>query len=275
MVSGFPSDEQIQYTYCMTADDKPAGGLAGRSVIVTGAGRGLGLDYARSYASEGARVTLVDVNEDSVTAAATAIRGDLPGSSVIGVRADVTDVASVTAMSEAVIDAHGTIDVLVNNAGIWGDLEPSPLISTDPAYWDLVINVNLRGPLLCAQAVVDSMRAQHWGRIINISSMGAYMPSGVYGVSKLGLNQLTYTLATELGVDGITVNAVAPGPIDNEATRSQLPESAMKKMSDGTAMKRMGTSKDLYGMLRYLSSTDADWVTGQTFLVNGGYNSRM
>ena len=259
----------------MPHDDSSITGVAGRSVIVTGAGRGLGFDYARMFAAEGARVALVDVNEASVMASADAIRSDMPEAEVVGVRGDVTDASSVAAMRDAVVGAHGTVDILVNNAGIWGDLEPAPLIATDPDYWDLVINVNLRGPLLCAQAVVAQMRAQGWGRIINISSMGAYMPSGVYGVSKLGLNQLTYTLATELGVDGITVNAVAPGPIDNEATRSQLPLAAMQKMSDGTAMKRMGTSSDLYGMIRYLCSTDADWVTGQTILVNGGFNSRM
>ena len=135
--------------------------------------------------------------------------------------------------------------------------------------------VTLRGPLLCAQSVVEPMRARRWGLIINISSMGAYMPSGVYGVSKLGLNQLTYALAVELGTDGITVNAVAPGPIDNAATRSQLPESAIEKMRSGTAVKRMGTADDLFGMLRYLSGTGADWVTGQTFMVNGGFSSRM
>lgn len=259
----------------MSHDDTSITGVAGRSVIVTGAGRGLGLDYARMFAAEGARVALVDVNEDSVTVSAESIRAEVHGAAVLGVKGDVSDATSVAAMYDAVVAAHGTVDILVNNAGIWGDLEPTPLIATDPNYWDLVIDVNLRGPLLCAQAVVEQMRAQRWGRIINISSMGAYMPSGVYGVSKLGLNQLTYTLATELGVDGITVNAVAPGPIDNEATRSQLPASAMQKMSDGTAMKRMGTSKDLYGMIRYLCSTDADWVTGQTILVNGGFNSRM
>lgn len=249
--------------------------VAGRSVIVTGAGRGLGLDYARMYAAEGANVALVDIRADELGAAVGALSAEMPEVKVIGLEVDVTDPSSTAAMAEEVAGAFGTIDILVNNAGIWGDLEPAPLISTDPGYWDLVLGVNLRGPLLCAQAVVGTMRAQQWGRIINISSMGAYMPSGVYGVSKLGLNQLTYTLSVELGVDGITVNAVAPGPIDNEATRSQLPEQAIQKMSDGTAMKRMGTSTDLFGMLRYLSGAGADWVTGQTFMVNGGYSSRM
>jgi 3-oxoacyl-[acyl-carrier protein] reductase len=249
--------------------------VAGRSVIVTGAGRGLGLDYARMYAAEGADVALVDIRADELDAAVVAISRDAPDVKVIGLEVDVTDPASTAAMAEEVAAAFGSIDILVNNAGIWGDLKPAQLISTDPSYWDVVMGVNLRGPLLCAQAVVEPMRVQQWGRIINISSMGAYMPSGVYGVSKLGLNQLTYALAVELGIDGITVNAVAPGPIDNEATRSQLPDAALQKMSEGTALKRMGTSTDLFGMLRYLSGTGADWVTGQTFMVNGGFSSRM
>ncbi|CAN5407297.1 SDR family oxidoreductase [soil metagenome] len=249
--------------------------VAGRVVIVTGAARGLGRDYARLLAQDGAKVALADVNADAVATTASEIAAEVKGSEVLGLAVDVTDVDSVAAMAAAVMDKWGTIDVLINNAGIWGDLEAAPLSATKPSYFDLVLAVNLRGPLLCAQAVLEPMKRQGWGRIINISSMGAYMPSGVYGVSKLGLNQMTFTLATELGSSGITVNAVAPGPIDNEATRGQLPEAAFQKMIAGTAMKRMGTGRDLYGMIHYLASTAADWVSGQTFLVNGGYNSRL
>lgn len=249
--------------------ENPTRGVEGRVVIVTGAARGLGRDYARLLAADGAKVALADINADAVVAEAKEL-----GANALGVAVDVTDTDSIAAMVAAVVDKWGTVDVLINNAGIWGDLEAAPLSATKPSYFDLVLAVNLRGPLLCTQAVLEPMRKQGWGRIINISSMGAYMPSGVYGVSKLGLNQMTYTLATELGTSGITVNAVAPGPIDNEATRGQLPEAAFQKMIAGTAMKRMGNGKDLYGMIRYLASTDADWVTGQTFMVNGGYNSR-
>ena len=259
----------------MTQTDQTPNSVAGRVVIVTGAARGLGRDYARMFARDGAKVALTDVNGEAVSAAARELSADLPNADVIALTVDVTDVDSIAAMVAGVVERWGTVDVLVNNAGIWGDLEPAPLSATKPSYFDMVLSVNLRGPLLCTQAVLEPMRKQGWGRIINISSMGAYMPSGVYGVSKLGLNQMTYTMATELGASGITVNAVAPGPIDNEATRGQLPEAAFQKMISGTAMKRMGNSQDLYGMIRYLATTEADWVTGQTFMVNGGYNSRM
>ena len=252
-----------------------AGSVAGRTVIVTGAARGLGRDYARMFASEGAAVVLADVDAVSVDTVAKEISGALPDARVASVAVDVTDPAQTKDMATAALGAFGRIDVLVNNAGIWGDLVPSPLTQTSPDYWDLVMAVNLRGPLLCAQAVIGAMQQAGWGRIINISSMGAYMPAGVYGVSKLGLNQLTFALATELGPSGITVNAVAPGPIDNEATRSQVPPKGIQKMIDGTALKRMGTAADLFGMIRFLATEEAGWITGQTFLVNGGFNSRL
>ena len=257
------------------ASTGPTGSVAGRTVIVTGAARGLGRDYAGMFAADGASVLLADLDDSSVRATAESISETVPGARVASVAADVTDPSQTVAMAGAALDAFGRIDVLVNNAGIWGDLERSPLLETTPDYWDLVVAVNLRGPLLCTQAVVGAMRQAGWGRIINISSMGAYMPAGVYGVTKLGLNQLTFALATELGPSGITVNAVAPGPIDNEATRSQVPPQGITKMTEGTALKRMGTATDLYGMIRFLATEEAGWITGQTFGVNGGFSSRL
>jgi NAD(P)-dependent dehydrogenase (short-subunit alcohol dehydrogenase family) len=105
--------------------------------------------------------------------------------------------------------------------------------------------------------------------------MGAYMTAGVYGVSKLALNQLTYALANELGGDGITVNGVAPGTIANEATKNQVPDAAIERLVNTSIIKRAGTSADIFGMIRYLASDDAGWVTAQTFLVNGGFNTRL
>ena len=241
-------------------------------VIVTGAARGLGRRYAERFAEEGANVVLADLRDD-VEKAASEVAGS--GAKALAVQVDVNDPAATEAMAQAAIDAFGRIDVLVNNAGIWGDYEVKPLLEIDPGYWDFVMGVNVRGPLLCSRAVAPTMVAQGRGRIINISSIGAYMVSGVYGVSKLALNQLTFALAKELGPAGVTVNAVAPGPIDNEASRRQVPEAAMDRLRDGTMVKRLGDADDIYGMVAFLASDDAAWVTGQTYMVNGGFSSRL
>ncbi|MGE0141298.1 MAG: SDR family NAD(P)-dependent oxidoreductase [Ilumatobacteraceae bacterium] len=246
----------------------------GRTVIVTGAARGLGRRYAERFAQEGAHVVLADVLDD-VDDSAAAIAAASPASKAIAVRVDVRDEAATRAMAAAAVEAFGRIDVLVNNAAIWGDYEVKPLLQIEPDYWDFVLAVNLKGPLLCTRAVAPAMIEQGSGRIINVSSIGAYMPSGVYGVSKLGLNQLTLALANELGPKGITVNAVAPGPIDNEASRKQVPDAAMERLKNTTLMKRLGDADDIYGMIAYLASDDAAWVTAQTLLVNGGFNSRL
>jgi NAD(P)-dependent dehydrogenase (short-subunit alcohol dehydrogenase family) len=245
----------------------------GRVAVVTGAARGLGREYAARFAADGASVVVADVLGDEVRACAAELAAT--GGDVVPAIVDVSDAAATAALAKTAVDAFGRIDILVNNAGIWGDLERVPLLEIDPAYWDFVMSVNVRGPLLCARAVAPAMTEQGRGRIINISSMGAYMVSGVYGVSKLALNQLTYALASELGGSGVTVNAVAPGPIDNEASRRQVPPAGMEKMVAGTLVKRLGSADDVYGMIRYLAGDEAGWITGQTYLVNGGYNTRL
>jgi len=244
--------------------------LEGKVAIVTGSARGLGRDYAEMFARDGARVVVADVLAELAEETAQAIRDS--GGSALAVPLDVTDLNSARSMAERAASAFGRIDILVNNAALWGDLQSTPCLETSPEYWDKVMAVNLKGPLLCAQAVVPHMKANNWGRIVNISSMGALMRGGAYGVSKLALNHLTFSLAHEVGAFGITVNAVGPGATYNEATQHQVPETAFQALVGQQAVKRAGVSADQYGAIRYLCSDDAAWVTGQTLYVNGGFN---
>lgn len=244
--------------------------LKGRVAIVTGSARGLGRDYAQFFVADGAKVVIADVLGDAAEDTAAEIRNG--GGEAIAVTADVTDLASCENMAKAASDAFGRIDILVNNAAIWGDLESTPCLETDPKYWDLVLAVNLKGPLLCTRAVAPYMKEKKWGRIVNISSMGALMPGNAYGVSKLALNHLTWSISKELGDFGITVNGVGPGATYNEATANQVPEEAFKMLVGQQAIKRGGTSADQFGAIRHLCSDEAEWFTGQTMYVNGGFN---
>jgi 3-oxoacyl-[acyl-carrier protein] reductase len=161
----------------------------GKVAIITGAARGLGFDYARFFLQDGAHVVLGDINCAAVQEAALSLHAY--GKS-LGICLDVTDVVSTQAMARQVLKTFGRADILVNNAAIWGDLQQSPLLQTDSEYWDKVMNTNVKGALLCSRALVPIMRLRGWGRIINISSGGAYKPGGVYSVSKLpSTNSLT------------------------------------------------------------------------------------
>jgi 3-oxoacyl-[acyl-carrier protein] reductase len=245
----------------------------GRVAVVTGGGRGLGRDYAQAFAADGAAVAAVDLNGRAAEETAQAIRDK--GGTATAVTVDVADVASTEAMAAAVIDAFGRIDFLVNNAALWGDLQMTSLMDTPPQYWDTVMGVNVKGVWLCMRAVLPAMRAQQQGRIVNISSIGAWMPGSVYGTTKAAVNHLTFAASAEVAAAGITVNAVAPGMIDNAATRQQVPAEHLAAMlATMVPMRRFGTSADMYGAIRYLCSDDAAWVTGQTISPNGGSHAR-
>lgn len=246
----------------------------GKVAIVTGAARGLGRDYARFFAQDGASVVLGDINGAGAEQAAR----DLVASGyrrALGLYLDVTSEASAQDMAEETLQAFGRIDILVNNAGIWGDLRRAPLLEIEPAYWDTVMAVNLKGALLCSRAVVPTMQRQRWGRIVNISSNGAYKAGSVYSISKLALNQLTYSLAASVADFGITCNGVAPGAVLTHATLGQYSTQEIEQMIQQNMVKRAGSPADLYGAIRYLCGEDASWITGQTIYVNGGSMSRF
>src|SRR5947209_8178180 len=184
-------------------------GLTGKVAVVTGGAGGIGVVYADALCAAGAAVVVADVNVAAAEKAAAALAEK--GYRALGVQVDVTSRESADAMVAAATGAFGGVDILINNAAIMTDLPPFGLTDMPVPDWDRVMNVNLRGPLLCTQAAVASMTERGGGRIVNGLSAGAFMPGGIYGVTKYALHGLTANLATELGHRGINVNAIAPG----------------------------------------------------------------
>jgi NAD(P)-dependent dehydrogenase (short-subunit alcohol dehydrogenase family) len=249
--------------------------LTGKVAVITGGAGGIGVVYAGALADAGASVVVADVNLDAATKAAEVLAAD--GHDVIGVEVDVRSAESAGDLAGAAVDAFGGIDILINNAAIMVDLPPYGLADIPVDEWDRVIDVNLRGPLLCTQAVVPAMEARGGGRIVNGLSAGAFMPGGIYGVSKFALHGLTVNLASEFGGRGINVNAIAPGLVDNESGYVALPKDSPFRDAIAATIpgKPSGPPEDLVGTLLLLCSKAGDWITGQTILVDGGWITRL
>ena len=246
---------------------KPARRFDGKAAVVTGAGQGIGEAYARHLARLGARVVVADISGENGRRVAAEIAAE--GGEAVFAPVDVGDPSSAEAMAAAAVEACGGIDYLVNNAAVYHGMRIEGLTTVDLDYFHRFMAVNLYGALYCTRAVVGPMAERGGGAIVNQSSTAAWMPFGFYGLAKLGLNGLTASLAMELGGRNIRVNAIAPGPIDTEATRMVLPPDAQAAMVGTLALKRMGTPGDLLGALEFLLSDDADWVTGQIISVDG------
>lgn len=240
---------------------------AGRVAVITGAGQGIGQAYARRIAAEGARVVLADVADAAETR--SLIDGD--GGRALAVRCDVTDSESISALAAAVTEIGGA-DILVHNAGIY-PMNPVDRIEFDE--WRRVMSVNLDSMFLLAQAFLPHMREQGWGRIVGIASamFHAGSPGSLhYVASKGGIIGFVRALASEVGVDGVTVNAIAPGLIRTAGTSTGVHDELglFDMVLNIQAIKRNGRPEDLTGAVSFLVSDDAEFITGQTLLVDGG-----
>ncbi|MSO88083.1 MAG: SDR family oxidoreductase [Acidimicrobiia bacterium] len=233
--------------------------------IVTGSAGGIGEAYARALVAEGAGVVIADTDGDR----GHAVAADL-GDAALFVATDVSDVDSAAALAAATIDHFGGIDLLVNNAAIYGGMQIESLLAIDWDYYRRFMSVNMDGALVVTRACWKAIRKRGGGAIVNQSSTAAWMYSGFYGLAKVGINGLTQQLAAELGGHNIRVNAIAPGPIDTDATRSIVPAELIDDIVKGLSLKRRGTPEDLVGMCLFLLSDESSWVTGQIFNVDGG-----
>jgi NAD(P)-dependent dehydrogenase (short-subunit alcohol dehydrogenase family) len=241
-------------------------------VIITGAARGLGREYARQFARRGAKVVVCDRRDCAETLEAI----EAEGGRGLALDTDVTSASSTKAMAAAAIETFGSIDVLVNNAALYGSLTFAPFDQLAEDEWDATMNVNVKGIWQCCKAVVPTMKERNGGSIVNISSLAATygMPNGLhYTASKAAVIGATRGLARELGRFNIRVNAVAPNVVNTDATTEVFGDKR-DKIIDVTlsqqSIRRPLQADDVVGTVLFLASDLSQLTTGQTIMVDGG-----
>ena len=249
--------------------------MTGKTVIVTGAGHGIGRAYAEWLSAEEANVVVADLDGP----AAEQVAGDLDelGGQALPVQVDVASWASVRAMAERAVDRFGGVDGLVNNAAVFSTIPISRVgfELIDEAEWDLVMSVNVKGVWNCCRAVVPAMRARGGGSIVNISSASILHAGGGrmhYVASKAAVMGISRVLAREVGGDNIRVNSVAPGNTLSEDDPSPEVVALREAAIAARSLKRLQTPADLVGTVAFLLSDDAAFITGQMLVVDGGTN---
>ena len=244
----------------------------GKVIVITGAARGIGQEYARYFGGLGARIVAADINDCAQTLALVKAE---KGSGLVA-KLDVASAASAMDMARGALDAFGRIDALINNAALYGALKGGRFDAITEADWDAAMAVNVKGIWNCCKAVVPALRKAGGGSIVNIASLAATygMPYGLhYTTSKAAVIGLTRGLARELGRDSIRVNAVAPSAVLTEGTREFFAEKADKALDTikaNQAIARNLVSSDLVGVVHWLVSDASQLVTGQTIAVDGG-----
>ncbi|ONF74387.1 SDR family NAD(P)-dependent oxidoreductase [Amycolatopsis keratiniphila] len=250
-------------------------GMAGKTVVVTGGATGIGAKYASAFAAAGVNVVIVDLPSAAAAGQAVAAEiGQSTGAEAVFAEADVTSDRDLARLVEKTQNAFGSLDMLVNNAAIYGGLGAKRgLEALSVEEWDTVLRVNARGTWQAIKAASSVMKAQGSGRIVNISSVVARtgVPGFVhYVAAKAAVEGLTRAAARELGRYGITVNAVAPGLVDGEASRELNPDTYFDAVARSRALVSPLYADDLVGTILWLCSSAGGRVTGQTIVVDGG-----
>jgi 3-oxoacyl-[acyl-carrier protein] reductase len=244
--------------------------LIGKVAIVTGAANGIGRAIAERYGAEGAHVVVNDVGADGAEAVAQAIAA--AGGSALALAADVSDAAQVDALFEATLARFGTLDVLVNNAGLTNT--ERHFLDADESWWNRIIAVNLSGAFLCGQRAAQIMARKGAGVIINMSSGGAtraHRGNAAYDAAKGGIEALTRAMALDLGPYGVRVNGLVPGSIDSKGMDTELKRARGETIPLG----RVGEIEELAGPAVFLASDDARYISGHMLVVDGGLLSQQ
>lgn len=241
--------------------------FTGKTIIITGSGGGIGEGYAKICAARGMNVVVAELNAEAGQAVADTINAS--GGNALFVKTDVGDEASAKACADACIKQFGTINYLVNNAAIFGDMKIEGYLNVDMDYLEKFMRVNAHGCLIMTRAVVEHMTAAGGGAIVNQSSTAAWMSTGFYGVAKLTMNGITQSLANEMGWRKIRINAIAPGPTNTQALERNAGDYA-KEMIKSMPIKRLGEPEDLAEAVLFLLSDESSWITGHIMNVDGG-----
>jgi 2-hydroxycyclohexanecarboxyl-CoA dehydrogenase len=246
--------------------------LQDKVAIITGSGGGIGRAIALKFGSLGARVVVADIKFEGAKETVSLL--EKAGGKALALSTDITDRSQVQELVRTTLDKFGQLDILVNNAG-WDIIEP--FTKNTPEFWDKVIAINLKGPIFCIRAVLDSMMAKKYGKIVSISSdAGRVGSSGeaVYSACKGGIIAFTKTIAREMASYRINVNCVCPGPTQTpmlaEITKVETGAKIIEAMTRAVPFRRLGQPEDIAGPVAFLASDEAAFITGQTISVSGG-----
>ena len=241
-----------------------------RVVLVTGGGQGIGFATAQAFFKQGYKVALADIMPSVAAKARSAFNSP---DRAIGVVMDVADVSSVDRAIAEVENSLGFVDILINNASIFSVVPFRSWEEVDLDIWDKIMAVNLRGPFVCARRVLPGMRGNGWGRIVNIGSSSSISGNALridYTSSKGGVVTLTRSLALAVGGYGVTVNCLAPGATQSEGVLQNYPAELIAQLTQGRSISRAEVPDDLVGTILFLASDAAEFMTGQTLVVDGG-----